>query len=126
MTHPIDTHVGNQIRSRRRELKITQVVLAKSLGLTFQQVQKYETGANRVSASKLAEISDLLGTSIIYFFPDEYQDQALSKEERALIAAYRSADIESRKLLSNVVAKIAKSVHAAHRLERGLDVNLHN
>ena len=66
--NPIDMHVGGRIRARRRIIGVSQGVLAESLGLTFQQVQKYERGANRVSASKLYEIARKLQVSIAYFF----------------------------------------------------------
>ena len=64
----VDTHVGSRIRARRRELHISQEKLADALGLTFQQVQKYEKASNRVSASKLFEIAAALKTSVAYFF----------------------------------------------------------
>ncbi len=51
--NPVDIHVGKRIRARRKEVRVSQERLAEQLGLTFQQVQKYEKGANRVSASKL-------------------------------------------------------------------------
>lgn len=66
--HPVDRHVGLRIRMRRKELNISQEKLAESLGLTFQQVQKYERAANRVSASKLFEIARALDTSVAYFY----------------------------------------------------------
>ena len=66
--HEVDRHVGLRIRMRRKELGITQEGLGGALGLTFQQVQKYERGANRVSASKLYEIAKSLRTGIGYFF----------------------------------------------------------
>jgi transcriptional regulator with XRE-family HTH domain len=66
--NPIDVHVGRRVRQRRKALGVTQERLAEDLGLTFQQVQKYERGANRVSASKLYEIARSLRTSIGYFF----------------------------------------------------------
>ena len=66
--NPIDIHVGRRVRQRRKTLGVTQERLAEDLGLTFQQVQKYERGANRVSASKLYEIAKSLRTSIAYFF----------------------------------------------------------
>ena len=66
--NPIDRHVGLRIRMRRKELGISQERLADSIGLTFQQVQKYERAANRVSASKLWEMSRALNTSISYFY----------------------------------------------------------
>ena len=66
--NPIDLHVGARIRMRRRMQGVSQEKLADALGLTFQQVQKYERGANRVSASKLYEIAASLKTPIAYFF----------------------------------------------------------
>ncbi len=66
--HAIDVHVGARIRMRRRILSMSQEELARGIGLTFQQVQKYERGANRVSASKLHLIAHKLGVSISYFF----------------------------------------------------------
>ena len=66
--NPIDVHVGLQVRLRRKALKISQEKLAEALGLTFQQVQKYERGANRISASKLYEIARALRVSIAWFF----------------------------------------------------------
>jgi transcriptional regulator with XRE-family HTH domain len=66
--NPIDRHVGLRIRMRRKELGISQERLADSIGLTFQQVQKYERAANRVSASKLWEVARALNASIAYFY----------------------------------------------------------
>ena len=66
--NPIDRHVGLRIRMWRKELGISQERLAESIGLTFQQVQKYERAANRVSASKLWEMSRALSASISYFY----------------------------------------------------------
>src|ERR1700742_2356504 len=66
--NPIDRHVGLRIRMRRKELGISQERLAESIGLTFQQVQKYERAANRVSASKLWEMSRALSTNVSYFY----------------------------------------------------------
>ena len=66
--HPTDVHVGARVRARRKALGISQTQLAATLGLTFQQVQKYERGSNRISASKLKECADALDVSIVYFF----------------------------------------------------------
>ncbi|HKR88626.1 MAG TPA: helix-turn-helix transcriptional regulator [Phenylobacterium sp.] len=66
--NPIDRHVGLRIRLRRKELGISQERLAETIGLTFQQVQKYERAANRVSASKLWEVARALETNIGYFY----------------------------------------------------------
>jgi len=66
--HQIDTHVGLRIRMRRKMFGWSQERLATRVGLTFQQVQKYESGANRVSASKLWAIAQALDTSVASFF----------------------------------------------------------
>lgn len=66
--NPIDVHVGERIRLRRNVLGMSQEKLAEKLGLTFQQVQKYEKGMNRVSASRLWDLSVVLDAPIIFFF----------------------------------------------------------
>ena len=66
--NPIDIHVGSRVRMRRKLMGVSQEKLAEALGLTFQQVQKYERGVNRVSASKLFESSKFLGVDVSYFF----------------------------------------------------------
>jgi transcriptional regulator with XRE-family HTH domain len=66
--NPIDRHVGLRIRLRRKELGVSQEKLAEQIGLTFQQIQKYERAANRVSASKLWEMARALNTNVAYFF----------------------------------------------------------
>jgi transcriptional regulator with XRE-family HTH domain len=68
LPNPVDLHVGARIRLRRRMQGVSQEKLADALGLTFQQVQKYERGANRVSASKLYEIAAALRAPVAYFF----------------------------------------------------------
>lgn len=66
--HPVDVHVGKQVRSLRKRLGVTQAKLAEGIGMSFQQVQKYETGYNRISCSVLSDIADFLGVSPGYFF----------------------------------------------------------
>jgi len=68
--NPIDIHVGSRIRLRRTMIGMSQEKLGDALGITFQQVQKYEKGANRVGASRLQEISRVLNTPISFFFED--------------------------------------------------------
>lgn len=64
----VDKHVGERIRRQRKSMGVSQTALADKLGLTFQQVQKYERGFNRVSASRLWDIAEALGVSITFFF----------------------------------------------------------
>ena len=68
MKHPVDAHVGKRIRHRRWMVGMTQQQLADRVGIKFQQIQKYETGMNRVSASRLWDIAAALGVDIGFFF----------------------------------------------------------
>lgn len=68
MKHPVDAHVGKRIRHRRWMVGMTQQQLADKVGIKFQQIQKYETGMNRVSASRLWDIAQALDVSISFFF----------------------------------------------------------
>src|SRR4030095_14597504 len=68
--NPIDVHVGGRIRLRRTLLGISQEKLAEAIGLTFQQVQKYEKGANRVSSSRLLDMANALDVTVSYFFEE--------------------------------------------------------
>ena len=68
--HPIDVHVGGRVRLRRTMLGMSQDKLGEALGLTFQQIQKYEKGVNRIGASRVFEISKVLGVPIQFFFDD--------------------------------------------------------
>ncbi|MFK4825076.1 helix-turn-helix domain-containing protein [Paenochrobactrum sp. BZR 588] len=68
--NPIDIHVGSRIRLRRNMLGFSQEKLGESLGITFQQIQKYEKGTNRVGASRLQAISSILNVPVSFFFED--------------------------------------------------------
>jgi len=68
MKHPVDVHVGKRIRHRRWMVGMTQQQLAEKVGIKFQQIQKYETGMNRVSASRLWDIADAVNVPISFFF----------------------------------------------------------
>lgn len=68
MKHPVDVHVGKRVRHRRWMVGMTQQQLAEKVGIKFQQIQKYETGMNRVSASRLWDIAEALAVPVSYFF----------------------------------------------------------
>ncbi|MBJ3762463.1 helix-turn-helix transcriptional regulator [Maribius pontilimi] len=74
MKHPVDVHVGKRIRHRRWMLGMTQQQLAEKVGIKFQQIQKYETGMNRVSASRLWDIADALDVQVAFFFEGMSED----------------------------------------------------
>ncbi|MEM6373347.1 MAG: helix-turn-helix transcriptional regulator [Pseudomonadota bacterium] len=68
MAHSVDVHVGKRIRQRRWLIGMTQQTLADLVGIKFQQIQKYETGSNRVSASRLWDIGEAMGVPVAFFF----------------------------------------------------------
>jgi len=78
--NPIDVHVGSRLKLRRTMIGMTQEKLGEQLGVTFQQVQKYEKGVNRIGASRLQEISRVLDVPVSFFFEDVRQDSASAPE----------------------------------------------
>ena len=81
--HPVDVHVGGRVRQRRTLLGLSQEKLGEAIGLTFQQVQKYERGTNRIGASRLFELSKVLDVSIAYFF-EELSDYSGQRGQQRL------------------------------------------
>lgn len=118
-SHPIDQGVGLRIAARRTALGWSQSVLAQALGVSFQQVQKYETGANRVSASRLHQAATAMGCSVADFFPEmsgeakqaEWLHPALaSTEGRGLAAAFvLIPDVAARRALTRVAQAMARA-----------------
>jgi len=93
---PVDVHVGKRIRERRVTLGMSQEALGDYLRLTFQQIQKYEKGANRISASKLWAVSNLFEVSIEWFFEGlgkagKGQKDVMTRPETRQLARYYSA-----------------------------------
>jgi transcriptional regulator with XRE-family HTH domain len=93
----IDQHVGSRVRMRRRMLDMSQTDLANALGLTFQQVQKYEKGANRIGAARLQHLSQILQVPVPFFF--EGAPGSISRP-----AAEASADVPSPSFVSDFLA----------------------
>lgn len=84
MKHPVDVHVGKRVRHRRWMVGMTQQQLGEAVGIKFQQIQKYETGMNRVSASRLWDIAHAMDVSISFFFEGLEGDDAKAAPENAL------------------------------------------
>jgi len=114
MAHPVDEHVGKRIRHRRWLVGVTQQQLAEKVGIKFQQIQKYETGANRVSASRLWDIAEALEADVSFFFAGMEQAEELhtqaeknpvpsdilnDKEALDLVRSYYSIPEEQRRRL---------------------------
>lgn len=116
----VDRHVGERIRARRAMLGLTQEDLAKALGLSYQQVQKYETGGNRISAGRLYEIARLLDADVADFYEEleeeEGEAEGLSMAhggtQRSLIDLVRNfSDVENlavRAAVGGLVRSLAK------------------
>lgn len=85
MKHSVDIHVGKRIRHRRWLIGMTQQQLADKVGIKFQQIQKYETGVNRVSASRLWDIAHAIDVPVSYFF-EGLHDESVSQPEGDLFA----------------------------------------
>ncbi len=92
--NPVDVHVGHRMRLRRHVLDLSQEKLAELLGLTFQQVQKYEKGMNRISASRLWDISRVLGVPVEFFF-EEMSEDTLNQSPRMFV--FSSSDLQQQK-----------------------------
>ncbi|SLN49195.1 transcriptional repressor DicA [Aquimixticola soesokkakensis] len=113
MKHPVDVHVGKRVRHRRWMVGMTQQQLAEKVGIKFQQIQKYETGMNRVSASRLWDIAEALGVQVAFFFegvenaarePSAQLDSApadilADKEALELVRSYYSIPENQRRRL---------------------------
>lgn len=79
-TTPMDVHIGNRIHMRRIMIGLSQEKLGERLGITFQQVQKYEKGTNRIGAGRLQEVADILGVQIRYFFDGQKERECAAAE----------------------------------------------
>ena len=91
----VDTHVGQRIRDKRNERGMSQTEVANALGVTFQQVQKYERGTNRVGASRLFDLSRILSVPVQYFFEDlENQPTPIEEEDDNVIRLMKSDTVE--------------------------------
>lgn len=120
----VDAHVGERIRERRAVLGLTQEHLANALNLSYQQVQKYETGANRVSAGRLYEMAKYLNVHVSYFFESLDEDSEMPDMEhggrnRAVIELARNyAEIGDNEVRA-AVSSLVKSLSERRRAPRG-------
>lgn len=96
---PIDEHVGSRICARRKLLQLSQKELADQLGITFQQVQKYEKGVNRIGAGRLYSIANILGVDIDYFYND------INSETYAHLVDYDHSYIDTTNFLNEDVVE---------------------
>lgn len=118
MKHPVDAHVGKRIRHRRWMIGMTQQQLADKVGIKFQQIQKYETGMNRVSASRLWDIADSLGVTIAFFFEGLVEgahvaqagtDMMADKEALELVRSYYAIPEAQRRRLFDLARVLSEA-----------------
>ncbi|MGY6632858.1 MAG: helix-turn-helix domain-containing protein [Alkalilacustris sp.] len=117
MDHPVDRHVGGRLRQRRMAIGMTQQALAKSLGVTFQQVQKYELGVNRISASRLWLVARVLDVPVSFFFEglesqpaggDRGRGAQLDREAQALLRSFACISEPRRRRLLDLARSLSK------------------
>jgi len=112
---PIDLHVGQRLKARRVGLRISQSDIGKALDVTFQQVQKYENGANRIGASNLYKLAQALNVDVSYFFEDMPSAQKMRSLSDQPAAAFEHDPMnqpESIKLVHNYFRIASPSVRA--------------
>ncbi|WP_375661460.1 MULTISPECIES: helix-turn-helix domain-containing protein [unclassified Bartonella] len=109
----IDLFIGKKIRLRRKMLKMSQKTLGQHLGVTFQQIQKYEKGLNRVSAGRLKKISDILNVPLSFFYADiltkqqppyHHDEIASSTEEYLLLKRFRTLTTVKKKAFLQLIS----------------------
>ena len=116
MKHVVDVHVGQRIRHRRWTVGMTQQQLADAVGIKFQQIQKYETGMNRVSASRLWDIASTLDVPVSFFFEglgDQAQeaqaDLMADKEALQLVRAYYAMPEPQRRQIFDLARVLSEA-----------------
>ena len=131
MAHPVDVHVGKRLRLRRKFMGMSQNALGATIGITFQQIQKYESGANRMGSSRLYDFANALKVPVSYFFEAydenggsdaalgmaeaeapafEYEDKLASRESMEILRSYHNiADPTVRKSVLDLVKSLAEN-----------------
>jgi transcriptional regulator with XRE-family HTH domain len=117
MKHPVDAHVGKRVRHRRWMLGMTQQQLADRVGIKFQQIQKYETGMNRISASRLYDIARVLEVPVAFFFEGlgddaptpNAADILADKEAMELVRAYYAIPEAQRRRLFDLARVLSEA-----------------
>lgn len=121
--NPIDIYIGQRIRIRRRLLGLSQEALSKKMGITFQQVQKYERGLNRIGASRLWDIMQILGVDANYFFMG--MDEEISKQSpRNIILSENLEQVEQENPIKSDIMQDTDFIQLAQAYERIKDTQV--
>ena len=107
MSHPVDVHVGRKLKQIRTMRRLSQTDVAKQLDLSFQQIQKYEIGANRIAASRLYELSQIFGVPTSYFFEGlDASTRSTSERDPSMEIVTALASIHDETIKSRIVTFI--------------------
>lgn len=108
--HPVDIHVGRRLRSRRTILGMSQEEIGEAVGVTFQQIQKYERGLNRIGSSRLYEFACILGVGVSYFFED-YQSLSSSQKVYGTALQEEEKTFEYENLNNKEILNLVRSYY---------------
>ena len=109
---PVDVHVGTRLRLRRTLIGMSQEQLAAALNITFQQVQKYERGTNRISASRLFQASRALGVPVSWFFEEMTDSAAAASATPGVVAGEKAGIDPDRKLLRRETLELVRAYYS--------------
>jgi len=109
--NPIDVHVGGRVRLRRTLLGMSQEKLGEALGLTFQQVQKYERGANRIGASRLFDLARVLDVPVSYFYEDMDDSMAASSPRHMVRATEDPPEFEDNLMVQRETLELVRAYY---------------
>lgn len=117
--HPVDVHVGRRLRSRRTMLGMSQENLGDAVGVTFQQIQKYERGLNRIGSSRLYEFSQALNVPVSFFF-EEFSNESNSDSVQETPASFEYEKLANKEVLSLVRSYCGIEDHLVRKRILGL------
>lgn len=126
MANDIDLHLGRRLRRRRRLLGLTQQQLATSVGIRFQQIQKYECGANRISAARLWQLSEALEIPIGYFYDGLSEAQTRTATAAIVAPEPRTGEVMARKETMDLIRAYYQLGERPRRRLLDLAKSLHN
>jgi len=118
--NPIDQHVGSRLRLKRTSMGMSQQKVAAALGLTFQQIQKYERGANRIGASRLYQISQILDVPVSFFFDEIPEPQTEENTADQAPAPTNLADRKSLEFMKDWTHLSPQQKSAVHKVVKSM------
>jgi len=118
---PVDRHVGSRLRLQRTLIGFSQQKLGQALGITFQQIQKYEHGTNRIGASRLYQISQILDVPVSFFFEEMPEPTRQSNNEEPTAKTIKITDRKSLEFMRDWVHLSAEKKSAIHQVVKSMN-----